>query len=317
MRFVAAREVHRDLVPSDFWSAHPDSRVSLESAHSMLDRGVERLQDENLGLRLGRSMSLGTGGVFDYSVRTAGTVGESLAVASRYSRLLSDSFRISFEVRGDQAMVQLEDETDWPRSASDFSMSALYKLHMAEFVGGHNLQCWFAYPEPKDTSTHHRAFGRAKLRFDAPFHGFVFDAAAMSAPIPGRDATLHSVLCSRADSLMADLAAARHLTATVRRLVAKEISSGEPSAERVARSLNMSRRTLSRRLERERTTFLAEVDAVRREVALDRVRDARLPLSEVSFLSGFSHVESFHRAFKRWTGQTPLAYRSPQANPKT
>jgi AraC-like DNA-binding protein len=258
-------------------------------------------------------MSLGTGGVFDYAVRTAATVGESLAVASRYSRLLSDSFRINFEVRGSQAIVQVDDEAGWPRPASDFSMSALYKLHVAELAAGANLQCWFQYSEPRDTATHRRAFSKAALKFDAPFYGFVFDAMAVSAPMPGRDPTLHSLLCSRADTLMADLASARHLTATVRRLVAKEISSGEPSAERVARSLNMSRRTLSRRLERERTTFLAEVDAVRREVALDRVKDARLPLSEVSFLSGFSHVESFHRAFKRWTGQTPLAYRSAQA----
>ena len=66
---------------------------------------------------------------------------------------------------------------------------------------------------------------------------------------------------------------------------------------------------MTRRLERERTTFQAELDAARRKLATDHLRDGRAPLTEIAFLSGFSHVESFHRAFKRWTGQTPLAYR--------
>jgi AraC-like DNA-binding protein len=77
----------------------------------------------------------------------------------------------------------------------------------------------------------------------------------------------------------------------------------------------MSRRTLARRLEQEHTTFDAEFDAVRRRIALEAVLDAKVPLSAVAFLAGFSHVESFYRAFRRWTSTTPLAYRTAHLAP--
>src|SRR5690348_17126301 len=52
-KLVASQEINRDLVPDGFWSLSGDARVSLQQTHSMLDRGVERLRDQQLGLKLG------------------------------------------------------------------------------------------------------------------------------------------------------------------------------------------------------------------------------------------------------------------------
>src|SRR5262245_51302297 len=95
LRIAATSDMHRDLGPAAFWQVHPDGRVSLLEAQTMLERGVERSRDDYLGLKLGSNMSLGTAGVFDYVVRSAPTVRDSFAVISRYSRLLTDSFRVS------------------------------------------------------------------------------------------------------------------------------------------------------------------------------------------------------------------------------
>jgi AraC-like DNA-binding protein len=51
------------------------------------------------------------------------------------------------------------------------------------------------------------------------------------------------------------------------------------------------------------------LDGARRELALAYISDGETPLKEVAFRLGFSHAESFHRAFKRWTGDTALVYR--------
>jgi AraC-like DNA-binding protein len=66
---------------------------------------------------------------------------------------------------------------------------------------------------------------------------------------------------------------------------------------------------MSRRLEREGTSFAEEFDHARRERALTYLNDGEAPLKELSSRLGFSHVESFHRAFRRWTGETPTTYR--------
>jgi AraC-like DNA-binding protein len=67
---------------------------------------------------------------------------------------------------------------------------------------------------------------------------------------------------------------------------------------------------MARRLEREHTTFDAELDGVRRRIAVEAVLGSKVPLSEIAYLAGFSHVESFYRAFRRWTDTTPFVYRA-------
>jgi AraC-like DNA-binding protein len=176
---------------------------------------------------------------------------------------------------------------------------------------GSQLECWFPYSTPKDVGEHQRTFSNAALRFNAPFFGFAFNRAHERAPMPGADPVLHAVHCGRVDSLLAGLATARALKTRVRGLIEQEIqSTRDAKVPRVARVLHMSRRTLSRRLEREGTTFAAELDDARRRMALAYVDDGETPLKEVAFRLGFSHAESFHRAFKRWTGATPLAHRN-------
>lgn len=310
LRIATTSDIHRDLVPAAFWQTHPDGRVSLLEAQTMLERGVERSRDEYLGLKLGTTMSLGTAGVFDYVVRSAPTMRDSFAVISRYSRLLTDSFRVTVEARRRQTLIRLDDESSWPRSAADFAMGSLYKLHVAEQIPASQVECWFAYSAPRDISFHARTFPGVSLKFGAPFFGFVFEAAGAEAPMPGADASLHMLLRARADAILTELTSSHSLASVVRRVLLEAIPTGDASVEAVARTLRMSRRTMTRRLERERTTFQAELDTARRQLALDHLRQGKAPLTEIAFLSGFSHVESFHRAFKRWTGQTPLAYRS-------
>lgn len=283
----------------------------------MLNRGVERARDDQLGLKLGATMRFGAGGSFDFAVRTAPTLAESLAVASKYSSLLTDSFHVAVEYRGQQVIVHLEDDVSWTRSAADFAMSAIYRLHLAEPLARSRIDCWFPYAAPSDTSEYEGIFDGTEVKFGAPFFGFAFDRTDAQAPMAGSDPELHAILRARVDALLAELRNARPLSAMVRRLIAEEIRSGDATAERVARSLHMSRRTLTRRLEGERTSFQDELDAVRRRIAIEHIVDARVPISEVAFVAGFSHVESFHRAFKRWTGQTPLAYRTAAPSERT
>ncbi|HEY0845404.1 MAG TPA: AraC family transcriptional regulator ligand-binding domain-containing protein [Noviherbaspirillum sp.] len=80
--------------------------------------------------------------------------------------------------------------------------------------------------------------------------------------------------------------------------------------EQVARALNISVRTLCRRLEEENTSFQQVKDDVRRDIAIDRLTNSDAPLARIAAELGFGDVSSFHRAFRGWTGMTPKAYRS-------
>ena len=84
---------------------------------------------------------------------------------------------------------------------------------------------------------------------------------------------------------------------------------GTPSVEAVSERLRLSRRTLQRQLNAAGTSFAEELDRARHELSLRYLADERISLQETAFLLGFSEASAFHRAFVRWTGQTPTSFR--------
>jgi AraC-like DNA-binding protein len=96
----------------------------------------------------------------------------------------------------------------------------------------------------------------------------------------------------------------------VRALLAADLRRGHRDSGSIARRLHISRRTLVRRLKLERTSFSEQLDSLRNDAALRLLARSDLSLHEISKLLGFSHVQAFHRAFKRWAGLTPSQYRA-------
>jgi AraC-like DNA-binding protein len=316
LNLIATRPMHRDLVPPEFWTADLEDRVPLEAVHGMMQNGVERFGDEQLGLKLGRSMCLGQTGPFDYLIQSASNVRESVDAAGRYSLLLADSYRVWFENWRRYALIRLFDEVSWPRVILDLAMSASYKIHVAErppFTAG--VQCWFPYPTPRDVHDYERMFPGATLKFNAPFAAFAFDRVYERVACPGADPRLHLMLRDHMDSIAANVNRTFGMAPRVRRVIERRLrESEETTAETVARALHMSSRTLSRKLEQEGSSFSHELSTVRQELAHALLlRDPSRSLAEIAFMLGFTHVESFHRAFKRWNGATPLAYRTARA----
>jgi AraC-like DNA-binding protein len=104
-----------------------------------------------------------------------------------------------------------------------------------------------------------------------------------------------------------------HWDRQVRMRVAEMLSDGVPSLNDVADQLGLGSRTLQRRLSDVGKSYQSLVEEVRRELALQLVAVPRYSFSEIAFLTGFSEQSSFTRAFKRWSGETPRAYRTANA----
>jgi AraC-like DNA-binding protein len=117
------------------------------------------------------------------------------------------------------------------------------------------------------------------------------------------------VLDRHARDLLARLPDTSRTTSAVRQAVLDGLRQGDVLIDTIARRLAMSARTLQRRLGDEGTTFDALLDATRKELAFSYLAGDSLASSEVAFALGFSDSTAFHRAFKRWTGTTPGAWR--------
>lgn len=102
-----------------------------------------------------------------------------------------------------------------------------------------------------------------------------------------------------------------------RRDVEREIEALLPEGARmdaVARAVGCSRQTLYRRLREEKLTYEALVESVRRRLATGLLRDPKTSVKEVAYRLGFAEPAAFSRAFKRWTGKSPAAWRAGYAS---
>ncbi|WP_421862124.1 AraC family transcriptional regulator [Motiliproteus sp.] len=84
---------------------------------------------------------------------------------------------------------------------------------------------------------------------------------------------------------------------------------GEPSMELVASEVMVSCRTLQRKLKDHGTCYKQLLDDIRKEMAIQYARQQHVPIGEISYRLGFAHISNFSRAFKRWTGKTPVDFR--------
>lgn len=98
----------------------------------------------------------------------------------------------------------------------------------------------------------------------------------------------------------------------MQQLLVRLLPEGEVSVDKVARALHQSTRTLQRRLAERGMSWQQLLDRTREQLARQYLRDPGLSLAEIGLLLGYSEQSAFTRAFRRWTGQTPQAYRMAQ-----
>jgi AraC-like DNA-binding protein len=163
----------------------------------------------------------------------------------------------------------------------------------------------FTHARPRDILPLERFFGTDALTFGAEESSFSLSAATIEVPVlvraARRPAEPTGAVIPPAEALDA-------MTARVRTALLG-VPARSATLEEVARSCGMSDRTLQRRLEAERTSFVEIQDTVREARARELLRDPRISLVDIAEQLGFSDLATFSRAFKRWTGQPPGMFR--------
>ena len=157
---------------------------------------------------------------------------------------------------------------------------------------------------PADAEPYRRHF-RAPVRFDQEIAALVFPARCLQRRIAGADPLLRAMLEERVAHLKGD-----HVADDIRRLLRTRLANDTCSAEGLAGLLAMHRRTLNRRLGAEGTRFRTVVNEVRFEIARQLLADTGLSFGQIAAALDYSEASAFTRAFRRWSGQTPSAWRA-------
>lgn len=300
----------------DALRSDPDARLPLRQMHDVV-RSVARWSTRaDFGLLAAEKATPGLFDIIEFAARSRNTLGGAIESLCRLMPLIVDGAEVRLIKRADTAELQYLPPRTHPSepTAADFALG-FFNLAARRFTGIVDLrpsEVWFLHRAPPDTTTFARVFG-APIRFEAEVDAIIFPVEGLELPLVHADSDLSRALQRIGERFIAALPRATTLQERVRNLIAEMLADGSCSCERVASTLGMAPRTLHRRLEDEGTTFRAEHEQVRRDLACEYLRDGNLTVSEIAYSLGFSVVPGFHRAFKRWTGMTPRAYRKHHA----
>ncbi len=272
---------------------------------------VEATGDPCIGLRVARFFSPASLQALGFVWLTSDTLYDALSRTVRYFRAISETLELELALSGETcrlAVARVLRRRESQEQAMDAFWAALISLcrlsTSEEFTPS---ALYLARREPPCVAEFYGLF-RAPITFLAERDAMELRRADVERRLP----TANRVLARANERAVADYVAAldqSRFPDRVRLKLIEQLPSGGVEAEQVARALKMSLRTLQRRLAEEGTSYSVLLDEARCALALRFIGDEDMPVKEATYVLGFSEPANFTRAFRRWTGLSPTAYR--------
>ncbi|OGI68329.1 MAG: hypothetical protein A2W18_09890 [Candidatus Muproteobacteria bacterium RBG_16_60_9] len=319
--YACARGANRSVLIErmelgSFLLDNPDARLPTRCYYNLIAAAAETLCDPWFGIHYLESAQPGDIGAVGFVAVSSRTLGEAVARTVRYLSYLTESERVSIETRDEGISVE------WrilgrPHPAHAL-VSEMYAYDFTVLAGrliGSVIPVKAIYlaHEPLQPEQRYRELFGCHPKFGAERNSCVLEPDVFDTPMPHANDALASFF----DRFLAErvLAPTTPLHDRVQREVLTSLCDGEPNLAGVAKRLAMSGRTLQRRLAEEQLSVREIVEDVRRRASMHQL-SKNTALGDISYLLGFRDTRSFFRAFKRWTGMTPLAWRAERARRK-
>jgi AraC-like DNA-binding protein len=294
-----------------------DSEARMSNAQKIsILRNAQRLsRHPDVGLRAGARQQLGDFGIYGYATASCATIGDAIIVGMKHLKLVGPVLEKRFRLEGRLAKFEGRDVMDLGDLlplATEFWIGTT--LSLASCVLGApfpSRSLKLPYPRPAHGDAYAAMF-ECEVRFDAGTLEWSFDAELLRRPCPQANAYAADQCRRVCEKLQHNAGEGGGLAQHVR--MACLGGRGQmPGAEQFAERFGLSVRTLHRRLADEGVRFQELVDEARLELSTDLLRSTRLTIDEVALRTGFSEAANFRRAFRKWTGLAPAAYRARHA----
>lgn len=288
-----------------------DALISREQELRLVENLVLAMSDAcTAGFELGLLYNMATFGPWGFALRTSRNLRSAISLALRYLPLSTAYCRIHLQDEG-KRLGLIFDGRDIPPTARDFLVmrdigTALNLLKELSLFGSTLDSLELARPATGSCSKITEVAG-VEPQFNAGRNALFLCCEDADRPLPTFDANLVRVL---EDQCRAQLER-RHVagvTGQVRALLLGTLGL-VATLEETAAQLNLSPRSLRRRLDAEGGSFRQIVDTERRQLAEQLLRHSNMTLDELAIHLGYSDTASFNRAFRRWHQQSPGQFR--------
>ena len=290
----------------------PRARIAPEQFAALLQGLWQALDDEYLGLAA-KPSKRGTFAMMCHAVIHCRNLDKALNRGLLFYSLFPDTPRLTLRLEGDMVRLSLDDsQLNDPEHFLSECLLVIWHRFGSWLIGQRIRleQASFSYPKPAHGAEYELLFPCAHA-FGAEHSGLLFHRRYLAMPLLQDERTLKHFLEHSPADLLSRPDGGDSLASQLRRLLSRE-SGHWPDLEAAAAHLHISPQTLRRHLREEGSSFQELKDELRRDIAIYHLSRADLSLQQIAEQLGFSEPSAFHRAFKKWTGLTPGAYRAQE-----
>lgn len=292
--------------------ADPYAELPLAGYVALLEHAAVATEDPLLGARVGSQFRPAHLGPVGLLFGASSTLRRGLMRLARWVGAWQDGVVMRVAEEDDVVVwsYRLGDHTLWPRRQdSEYTLTATVALAREAFgSSGRPIEAHLEHAEPDDPTPLSRALG-LKPMFGQPTNGLVFSVAEADRVHRAEDRDLMTILERHVADLVQPEQGEDGLLARARTLVRAHLGRRRVTVPSMAAELNVSSRTLQRRLAEEGTSLRALVLQCRLELGRMHLRDGRISNAEIARVLGYADSTAFWRAFKAGVGSTPSQHR--------
>jgi AraC-like DNA-binding protein len=291
---------------------NPEQRLDREDVFRLTELALDVTDDPAFGLHWCEGLSQHSFALLSNLLAHASNLRNAFETLFRFGQLLNDDMQLELVERDGAATLRCHgpngNSLRYERIVGEMVTLGMYTLIRQFDPAATVEEVCFAYAAPDYRREYTRVFMSAE-RFGQPFTGLVFNAALLDAQSPYKDENLWVNLQSVAEQRIARLQrTAPHWQQVSEFLRRQPAPHRVPMAE-VAQALSLSERSLQRCLAASGRSYNAIAIAAAAAAATRLLEQDLLSIKQTAHEMGFSEPSAFHRAFKRWTGKTPGAFR--------
>lgn len=299
---------YRDLVAGEWL-------LSYQQIRRLLLRIIRQIGDPAPGVAAGAAQSPVSWGLPGLLMHTFPTLGEAVQFALQYQIEAGALLEHRLEVTGDVVHIVVSPKYfDKPVEAYLIEEGLAGALAVGRYLLGEPvrpLRVEMSFPETGHAEACQKFF-RCPVEFGCGESRMTLAARWLAAPLHGYDPVTCTALREQLVPLLVRPAGPHDLIATVAGRMRATLGDA-PVQTALAKTANMSERTLRRRLQAQSVSYRGLRDEARYELARDLLRHSSMSISEIAAAVGYADPRAFRRAFRRWSGMLPTAFRQVPA----
>ncbi|NLR78559.1 AraC family transcriptional regulator [Chitinophaga eiseniae] len=290
--------------------------VSAQQLQDLWLNASRLTNDPLFGLHFGESLKPAALGIVGQIIQSSATVGEAITHAAALTHLVTDLVRMEIGRSNKAFTVRLLPAQDYGatppyafRQLIDLLMvMVIHELDglLLEKITPEAVRLAYTVPDPAE---YERVFRCKPIKRNGEY-ALVFDIKYWEEPLLTANYELQELLLKKVTSMPQPISDSQNLQTRIYNYLIANSYLGVSSLDDIAANFNVSPRSLQRKLKEEGVKYQDIADAVRRSLAVYYISSGNYPLKDISWMLGYNELSAFTRAFKRWTGSTPVNYQS-------